>query len=163
MASAAEFPGDAMTAVPSIIRLNSETPAAPAGFINSRPQQDGNFPINDVTLYGPNLGGTDPRTTTAETVRDASNGELVTLTNASPIAVILDSAHVPAKFMFFLYVSGAGAVTLTPSSGTINGAANSVLPSGCGAIIFWDGTNWEAITTIGAGSGAVPTILVNGS
>jgi hypothetical protein len=47
---------------------------------------------------------------------------------------------------------GAGTATLTPSSGTINGSSNITLTTGNGAILFFDGTNWKAITTGSSGS-----------
>jgi hypothetical protein len=140
-----------MTLVPSIIRLNSILPAAPAGYINVRPQHDGNFPIDDTTFYVPNLGFVDARTTITETIRDASYGKLVTFTNAAAIAVTLDSnvLDTPAGFMCFALVAGAGTATFTPSSGTINGLASIPLAQGEGGIFFFDGTNWEVATMIG--------------
>lgn len=40
--------------VPSIIRLNSTAPAAPAGHQNVVPQSDGGFPVANVSFYIPN-------------------------------------------------------------------------------------------------------------
>jgi hypothetical protein len=147
-----------MTAVPSIIRLNSTLPAAPAGYANVKPQHDSNFPVDDTSFYAPNLGFVDARTTVTETIRDASLGKLVTLTNAAAIAVTLDSAHVPAGFMCFVAVLGAGTGTLTPSSGTISyggaSSANLALAEGDASILFFDGANWEAASIVG-----VPAVI----
>lgn len=129
--------------VPSIIRLNSTVPAAPAGYANVKPQHDSGFPIDNTSFYAPNLGAVDARITTTETIRDASLGKLVTLTNAGAIAVTLDSAHVPASFMCWVSNLGAGTATLTPSSGTIDGGVNLPLTTNQGVALFWDGTNWK--------------------
>lgn len=93
----------------------------------------------------------DPRTTTTETIHLASQGKLVTFSNGSAIAVTLDSA---AGAGFFCAVEnlGAGTATLTPSSGTVNGAANLALTTGSGGWLFFDGANWEAATGGGGSS-----------
>jgi hypothetical protein len=89
--------------------------------------------------WGSILGGVDARTTATETITTASRGMLVTLNNASSIAVTLDST-VSAKFLCAVDPIGVGVATLTPSSGLINGAANLAL-TGPGDLYF-DGTDW---------------------
>lgn len=147
-----------MSATPTSINLNDTAPAAPAGQLNvkwqaSAERLDPNNPPNlvrDVSANAPNIGGVDARTTTSETVHLASQGKLVTFKNSSAVAVTLDSA---AGAGFFCAVEnlGAGTATLTPSSGTINGAANLALTTGSGGWLFFDGTNWEAVTGGGGG------------
>jgi len=139
--------------------------APPAGYAAVQWEDDTAYPdpnnpthlLRDALGYSPNLGFVDARTTTTETIRDASLGKLVTLTNSGAVAVTLDSAHVPAGFMCFLVNLGAGTATLTPSSGTIKygGVSTSslALTEGEGAIPFFDGTNWEVIFT------QVPSVL----
>src|SRR5262249_13060335 len=99
----------------------------------------------DVSAYEPNLGGVDARTTATETIGVASLGKLVTFGNAGATAVTLNSS-VPADFLCAYEIIGAGTATLTPSSGTINGGANLVAATGAAGWLFFDGTNWKAVT-----------------
>jgi hypothetical protein len=72
------------------------------------------------------------------------NGGLLVLSDASPVAVSL----VPSVTPYGLSVSnqGAGTVTLTPASGTINGGSTlAVLPS-YWVLVAFDGVNWWAAT-----------------
>lgn len=101
----------------------------------------------------PPPGGVTTTTSTSVTISNPDYGKLVTLDNASPIAVTLDST-VPDNFTASVQNIGAGAATLTPSSGLINGAADLVLTPGQGIGLFFDGTNW---TTFTGSSSAVPT------
>lgn len=139
------------------IKLNATTPAPPEGARNVHFRQDPGHsgtqadPI-PVSAYYPLLGGVNPQTGTSYTVLAADQGKLVTLSNASPVAVSLDSA-LDDNFFCAVENLGAGTATLTPSSGTINGAANLAVATGSGAIIFFDGTNWEAVTAGGGGGG----------
>jgi hypothetical protein len=128
---------------PSIINLNNTTPAAPTGQLNVLWQGDTNNPRN-VSAAIPNIGGIDARTTTSETIALASQGKLVTLSNASAIAVALTSSSVAAGYFAFVYVIGAGTATLTPSTGTINGGSNLPLVSGQSCMLWFNGTNWTA-------------------
>ncbi len=137
-----------MPTVSPLINLNDTTPAAPTGRLNISWQADALTP-RGVSANIPNIGNVDARTTTSETVALASQGKLVTFTNAGAIAVTLNSAAVAAGFFCAVAALGAGAATLTPSSGTINGAANLVVSSGSGGWIFFDGANWKAV--IGGG------------
>jgi hypothetical protein len=45
--------------------------------------------------------------------------------------------------MCYITAAGAGAATVTPQSGTIDGASSLTLKSGMGCVVFWDGANWE--------------------
>ncbi len=45
--------------------------------------------MRNISAYVANIGGVDARTTTTEIISNASRGKLVTLTNASPVAVTL--------------------------------------------------------------------------
>jgi hypothetical protein len=135
--------------VPTELNLGT-APSAPAGFLlgvwqASAPYPDPNNPeafVRDASVYVPNHGGVDARTTVTETIGAASRGKIVTLTNSAAIAATLDST-VDAEFMCYVTAAGAGAATLAPSTGTIDGAASLVLAAGCGVVLFFDGTNWE--------------------
>lgn len=70
--------------------------------------------------------------------------KLVTHTNASPIAGTLPqaSATFPAGWHMFVQNRGAGALTITPTTSTIDGAASLVLNQNEGALVVSDGTNY---------------------
>jgi hypothetical protein len=56
---------------------------------------------------------------------------------------------VPSTFYCWVKNLGVGSATFTPSSGTINGLSNISLSTGQGAGLFFDGTNWQAVTSSG--------------
>jgi hypothetical protein len=91
---------------------------------------------------------TDQDPTSADDTSRNSRGMLVTFDNAAAIAVTLDS-DVPAGFMCaVLALDGAGVVTLTPSSGTINGGASLAVTEG---FLLWNGADWRFIALSGGG------------
>jgi len=105
-----------------------------------------NFAVRDVTADVP-IGGVDARSTTTETIGASDYTKLVTLSNSGAIAVTLSST-VPNDFFCAVMNIGAGTATLTPSSGQIrfDGAlfASIQLVTGQTAVLYFDGTNWEA-------------------
>jgi hypothetical protein len=104
------------------------------------------------------LGSVNAQTGTTYTVLGSDLGKLVTLSNGSAIAVTLPQATGVFAAGFFFYASaiGAGTVTITPTTSTINGAATLVLATGASAFIVSDGTNYTAaVSTAHAFSGAV--------
>ena len=125
--------------------LNDSTPAAPSGRANIKWQVDAS---RNISAHAPNIGGVDPRSTTSEQITITSQGKLVTFSNSGSIAVIVENS-VGAGFFCAVENLGAGTATLTPSSGTINGAASLPLATGVGGWLFFDGTNWEATTGSG--------------
>ena len=65
--------------------------------------------------------------------------------NASAVAVTLPaatSAGFTSGFSLPIWNTGAGSVTITPTTSTINGAATLVIPQNAAAIIYSDGTNY---------------------
>lgn len=81
-------------------------------------------------------------------------GKHVTQSNASSSAYTIAQAGSTGfedGYFTFLENIGVGALTLTPTTSTINGAATLVLDSGMSAIIFSDGTNYRAIVIERAG------------
>jgi hypothetical protein len=99
----------------------------------------------------------DPRTTVTEAILAASDGALVTFSNASAVAAsigvaVSGAAPIGSSLAFykgwfcFLLNIGAGAVTLTPATSTINGAATLVLTQNQGALVISDGANYRALT-----------------
>ena len=76
-------------------------------------------------------------------------GRLITLSNGSPVAVTIPQAgmanNLPTGARLRFLNRGAGAVTLTPTTSTINGATTLVLPTNWGALVVSDGTNYLAV------------------
>lgn len=105
----------------------------------------------DQILKASNIGGTRAVTGTTDTVLSTDFSKLVTFTNASTIAVTLPQAGSgsPASFLSGWYFTaqniGNTAVTITPTTSTINGASSLVLLSGQSAVIFSNGTNYLAV------------------
>lgn len=93
----------------------------------------GGGPVNDQTGV------------TAYTTANSDNGALILLGDASAVAVSLNQS-VTLPFYCFILNQGAGAVTLTPQLGEIDGDATMVLEDGFGAIIFFDGTDFWSIS-----------------
>lgn len=79
---------------------------------------------------------------TSYTTMLGDNGALIIFSDASPVAVSLTSQTTP--WGCFVTNLGAGLVTLTPGSGTVNGGATFTLPQNYTAIIAFDATNWWA-------------------
>lgn len=90
---------------------------------------------------------TDAETATTYTVLAADRGQLKPFSNASAIAVTLPQAtgNFGAGFWFIALNEGAGAVTITPTTSTINGETSWVLRTDQGALIISDGTNWRVV------------------
>lgn len=84
---------------------------------------------------------------TAYSTVAGDDGTLIVLSDASPIAVTLSSQSPPwSCFITNQSALGGGTATLTPASGTINGAATLTILPTYGAIVCFDGTNWAALT-----------------
>ncbi len=97
--------------------------------------------------------GTRPVTGTSDTLNNSDLGYVVTYSNASAIAVSLAQASVSNLFLdgwaVFVKNKGAGAVTITPATSTIDGAATLVLQQNQGALIWSDGTNYQTFKSRG--------------
>lgn len=85
------------------------------------------------------------QTGTTYTVVSGDQGKLVTLSNGSAIAVTLPQAtgSFTTGWSVALVNLGAGLVTITPTTSTINGAATVVLATGQSLNIASDGTNYQ--------------------
>ena len=91
----------------------------------------------------PGLGTDNDQTgNTSYTTQSSDNGILLILNDASPVAVSLNSV-VAVPFFLFATNGGAGTVTFTPTSGTINGGASLAFQQNYFAVIVFDGTNWK--------------------
>ncbi len=86
------------------------------------------------------------------TVQLSDNGQTITTTSASAVAVTLPTASAPTgfyPFSFWITPIGTGTITVTPVSGTIKGQASLTLTTNQAAIITSDGTNWQAVNFSG--------------
>lgn len=84
------------------------------------------------------------RKTAAYAVAAADYGKLVDATTGT-WALTMNPATLGANFVFAVRNSGSGVVTLTPSTGTIDGAATLALNAGESCLVFCDGTNFETV------------------
>src|SRR5215469_14457062 len=102
------------------------------------------------------INGVNAQTGTTYTIQPVDQTKLLTFNNASPVAVTLPAASTTnfgVGSIFTVKNLGAGIVTITPASGTIDNAANIKLSQGQGTEIYSDGTNFW--TQGGAGSGGL--------
>lgn len=85
-----------------------------------------------------------PQTGTTYTYLTGDYGKLVTHTNGSAIAGTLPQAGAafPANWFMFVQNRGAGALTITPTTSTIDGGTTLVLNQNEGALVVSDGTNY---------------------
>lgn len=85
------------------------------------------------------------QTGTTYTILSVDRGKLITFTNASPVAVTLPEAGTAGfddGFYFQAVNLGAGTVTITPTTSTIQGGPDIDLETGKGTTIASDGTNY---------------------
>jgi hypothetical protein len=83
---------------------------------------------------------------TSYTVLTSDAGKTLLFNNAGAISVSLPAASTlgfTAYFSFGIQAIGAGTVTITPVSGTINGLASMPIPTLSGCEITSDGANWQ--------------------
>jgi hypothetical protein len=107
--------------------------------------------------------GVDAQTGTSYTIVSSDLGKLVTFNNASAVAVTLPQATGAFGVGSTLTLSdiGAGAVTITPTTSTINGSTTFVLNQSRSATLFSDGTNWQ-VDTGGSGLQVTPATIAEG-
>lgn len=100
------------------------------------------------------------RTTTSYTIAATDAWKLITFSNASAVAVTLPQAGTTgfaAGFGFYAENLGAGTVTVTPTTSTVNGSATLVLKQNTGCTVVSDGTNYQvsgcsSVAPFGAGT-----------
>ena len=109
-------------------------------------------------LTANDIGGVRAVTGTTDTILSTDFSKLVTFTNAATIAVTLPQAGSgsPAAFESKWYFTaqniGNTAVTITPTTSTINGIATLVLLAGQSAVIYSNGTNYLASMSVSSKS-----------
>ena len=98
------------------------------------------------------------QTGTSYTVLSSDCGKFVTFSNAASQAVTLPQATGSFASGYIWYASnlGAGTVTITPTTSTINALSTLTLTTGQGAMIVSDGTNYQIL--IGKSSSSSGTV-----
>lgn len=116
-------------------------------------------PVDRKGQYVKTMGAAvNAQTGTTYTVLTTDFRKLVTFSNGSAVAVTLPqaSATFPANWYFFAQNRGAGTVTVTPTTSTVDGAATLALATNEGALIVSDGTNYFTmrgkVASVGTGS-----------
>lgn len=87
-------------------------------------------------------------------------GKFMTFSNAAAVAVSLSvasAAGFTAGYSFDVQNLGVGAVTITPTTSTINGAATLVITQNKGCSVTSDGTNYQVSACTAIAGGAVVT------
>lgn len=101
------------------------------------------------------------RTVTGATQTLDTTDTIVYCNRSGAVAITLPD-NVAGRFLVVKDISGNAStnnVTITPASGTIDGASNTTINTDYGSfILFGDGTNWRAIASSGSSSGAVRTV-----
>ncbi len=88
---------------------------------------------------------------TTYTFQPSDEEKLVVFNNSSPIAGTLpDPTTVGPGWYTEIWNRGTGTLTLTPTSGTINGAATFTVSGSTGTRVYSDGTNYQ-VSSGGAG------------
>lgn len=128
--------------------------ATTPGCVPQPPNDGTKFLAGDATFKKvPLFNGVNAQTGTSYTFVQSDYGKLVTFSNASTIAGSLLNSGLTADWFCYVENRGAGSLTLTPGSGTIDGAGTLVLATEEGAIICYDGTNFFTMTGITGGGG----------
>lgn len=97
-------------------------------------------------------------TATTDTITSADKGAIVTESNAGSVAVAITTAGFVSTDFFTIKNKGAGLATYTPSSGTINGAGTITCGQNQSADLYFDGTNYQALSNT-CQLGALATII----
>jgi len=128
-----------VTQAEAVALMNGSGGSAPNGTVNETDM------INILTSAAGWGGPVGAQSGTTYTVLERDAGRLTTFSNASAIAVTLPQAGTTGfedGSWFVLKNIGAGAVTVTPTTSTIDGSATLVLLSGQSAVIYSDDTNY---------------------
>lgn len=137
------------------------TNAATAARTWTMPDKDGTVAMLDDIAIAAHL--VNPQTGTSYTYLDGDRGKLVTHSNAAAIAGTLPQAGASSTFVAGWFVDvqnrGAGTLTITPTTSTIDGAATLVLTTGQGVRLFSDGTNYFTQRGAGTASTTSPVLI----
>ena len=99
---------------------------------------------------------------TTDTITVNDYGFIVSENNAGAVAVALPQATGSfSTFSYYQLNKGAGVVTITPTTSTINGAATYTLGQNQSAFIVSDGTNWQVFAGAAAPPGSSGQLVYN--
>jgi len=100
------------------------------------------------------VGGVNAQSGTSYTIVYGDKNKLLTSNNGSAVSWTLPQAtgNFTNGWTVFVYNIGAGTVTVTPSTSTINGGASVSFAQSEGGMIFSDGTNYSALKTNASGA-----------
>lgn len=116
---------------------------------------------NDIVNSLEQMLGVNAQTGTTYTIAATDNGIFVTFNNGSAVAVTLPQATTNfACFGFYARNKGAGTVTFTPTTSTIDGNATFALTQNQFALVVSDGTNYQTSGAITTGSAGTPVATV---
>jgi hypothetical protein len=106
------------------------------------------------------------QTGTSYAILNSDCGKIVTFNNASSVAASIAQAGSGGNFAAGWKASfqnlGAGVVTITPTTSTINGGVNIALSQGQGMDCYSDGSNYTCQTGSGTGGGGGGVSSFNG-
>lgn len=108
------------------------------------------------TVAGASTEFVNNQTGTTYTYLSSDRGKLVTHSNGGAIAGTLPQAGSTGfadGFWMDVQNRGAGTLTVTPSTSTVDGASSLALTTGQGVRLVSDGTNWFTLRGAGAGGG----------
>ena len=108
--------------------------------------QQSSLPSNVNRLSGITTA-VNPQSGTTYTAQQSDRGKLISLGNASPVAVTLpeagfDDGQFDDLWNANFQNTGAGLVTITPTTSTIDGVSSITLQQGAGVKIYSDGSNY---------------------
>ena len=92
--------------------------------------------------------------TTTCTTALADRAGLINFTGSSGAALTLQNSNAETNYFFWFRNSGTATVTMTPSSGTVDGAASKVISPTESLGVTFNGTNW---LTVGYGRAVTST------
>lgn len=87
------------------------------------------------------IGIVNEQSGTSYTSQTSDFGALVLVDSASAFAYTLNSG-LTVPYYFVVYNFGAGTISFTPTTGTVNGAATATMPTGQVGLVFYDGADW---------------------
>ena len=144
VAEALEYHDDAITDLQQAIpELKSQIKAATASTTSTTE----NVTETNQQTTGSSVGGVNNQVgVTAYATAQSDYGAFILLSDALAIAVALTAAPVITLPWYATFInSGTGTATLTPASGTINGAGSFALLGGQCVTVVFDGTNFEIV------------------
>jgi hypothetical protein len=98
---------------------------------------------NSTYAQGAFASGVNTQASNSYTIQNTDYQGIIIFNTASAIAVSLNSA-VEANFTCTILNLSTGIITLTPTTGTVNGGASLVLGAGQGVQVFFPRPNWLA-------------------